>query len=504
MKKFNIVGQCIPDEHYMVNIEDKLVEIKELIDNGYYFVINRARQYGKTTTLGILKDYLKQDYAVVSLDFQMMSSGDFADEKTFVNSFADIFLDAIKENENAEAAISSESISKLENAAVSGAISGLRKLFILLSNICSSAAKPVVLMIDEVDSAANNQVFLDFLSQLRGYYLARNTKHTFRSVVLAGVYDIKNLKLKLRPESEHKYNSPWNIAETFNVDMSFSADEIEGMLQEYESEKHTGMDVQAIAHSIHEYTFGYPFLVSYICKILDEDIPRKERFAEGEPAWTEAGISEAVKYIIKEPRVTLFDSMMKQLEMHSELRTILSDILYRGRTIPYSPLNESVNLGIMFGFLAEKDGTVVVANRIFEMVLLNLFISEEATASSAYQAGIRDKNKFIKQGMLDMDLVMTKFVEYYTEVFRDNDQKFIEDQGRKIFLLYLKPIINGTGNSYMESRTRDLERTDLIVDYLGKRFIIEMKIWHGDSYNTRGENQLFGYLDFYGEKKGIF
>ena len=28
---------------------------------------------------------------------------------------------------------------------------------------------------------------------------------------LAGVYDIKNLKLKLRPESEHQYNSPWNI-----------------------------------------------------------------------------------------------------------------------------------------------------------------------------------------------------------------------------------------------------------------------------------------------------
>ena len=28
---------------------------------------------------------------------------------------------------------------------------------------------------------------------------------------LAGVYDIKNLKLKLRPGSEHQYNSPWNI-----------------------------------------------------------------------------------------------------------------------------------------------------------------------------------------------------------------------------------------------------------------------------------------------------
>ena len=44
--------------------------------------------------------------------------------------------------------------------------------------------------------------------------------YTFHSVILAGVYDIKNLKLKLRPDAEKKYNSPWNIAADFNVDMT--------------------------------------------------------------------------------------------------------------------------------------------------------------------------------------------------------------------------------------------------------------------------------------------
>ena len=42
-------------------------------------------------------------------------------------------------------------------------------------------------MIDEADSAANNQVFLEFLAQLRGYYLNRDQKPTFHSVILAGV-----------------------------------------------------------------------------------------------------------------------------------------------------------------------------------------------------------------------------------------------------------------------------------------------------------------------------
>ena len=74
--------------------------------------------------------------------------------------------------------------------------------------------------------------------------------------------------------------------------------------------------------------------------------------------------------------------------------------------------------------------------------------------------------------------------------------------GRKYFLLYLRPIINGVGNYYIESRTREMKRTDVIVDYNGEQYIIEMKIWHGDEYNSRGEQQLAGYLEDYHLKKG--
>lgn len=78
----------------------------------------------------------------------------------------------------------------------------------------------------------------------------------------------------------------------------------------------------------------------------------------------------------------------------------------------------------------------------------------------------------------------------------------MEENGRKLFLLYLKPIINGTGNYYVEAQTRDYRRTDIIVDYKGKRFIVELKIWHGNEYHMRGEEQLFEYLDYYREDKG--
>ena len=69
-----------------------------------------------------------------------------------------------------------------------------------------------------------------------------------------------------------------------------------------------------------------------------------------------------------------------------------------------------------------------------------------------------------------MDLVMEKFLEYM-DIYRDVDQKFVEKQGRKLFLLYLRPIINGTGNFYVEAQTRDETRTDIVVDYLGRQSV---------------------------------
>ncbi len=48
----------------MVNLEERLEEIKTLVDGGEYFVINRARQYGKTTTINLLAEKLTKQYAV--------------------------------------------------------------------------------------------------------------------------------------------------------------------------------------------------------------------------------------------------------------------------------------------------------------------------------------------------------------------------------------------------------------------------------------------------------
>lgn len=499
MKYFNTEGSCKPTEHYMVKLDDRLARIKRLlIDRKKYFVINRGRQYGKTTTLKALEGYLEDDYIVLSLDFQEVSTESFSNEVTFSNAFSKKIFKAYG---FAKAADKEEMQKLLSDFRKDNPEGGLDELFECLSRICGNASKPIVLMIDEVDSASNNQVFIDFLAQLRSYYLNREKTPIFHAVILAGVYNIKNLKLKLRPESEHQYNSPWNIAADFDIEMSFSAGQISGMLEEYEEDYHTGMDIKAVAEEIYAYTSGYPVLVSLICKRIDEKIVGSAEYEKPETAWSKKGVEKAVLMILKENPL-LFESIAKQLDTYEALRIITEDIIYRGKRIPFSLEEKSINLGVMFGFLKEQNGHVAIANRMFEMCLLNMFMAKEAITSEVFSKGESDRIQFIKNNMLDMTLVLKKFVEYFHEIYSEKDANFIEKYGRKFFLLYLKPIINGTGNYYLEAQTRDARRTDVIVDYLGERFIIELKIWHGNEYNERGEQQLADYLDYYHKDKG--
>ena len=62
-----------------------------------------------------------------------------------------------------------------------------------------------------------------------------------------------------------------------------------------------------------------------------------------------------------------------------------------------------------------------------------------------------------------MHIVMEKFLEYYEEIFGNTNEKFLENEGRRIFLMYLRSIINGSGNYYIEAQTHDQTRTDIIV-----------------------------------------
>ncbi|MFK7978937.1 MAG: hypothetical protein AB8G86_03055 [Saprospiraceae bacterium] len=93
-KKFNITGVCYEHIHYMMDVSQKMREVMEMVYGGDYFIINRPRQYGKTTTLFLIEKTLKlsDDYIVIRLNFQGIDEKWHESDKNFAKMFRPVQL----------------------------------------------------------------------------------------------------------------------------------------------------------------------------------------------------------------------------------------------------------------------------------------------------------------------------------------------------------------------------------------------------------------------------
>ena len=99
--------------------------------------------------------------------------------------------------------------------------------------------------------------------------------------------------------------------------MRFLPEDIVTMLAEYEKEHHTGMDMQAAAQELYRVTGGYPYLVSCLCKKLDET----------GMGWDAADLWMAVRDLLKEQN-TLFDDVIKNIQNHPEFAKLAEQLAF--------------------------------------------------------------------------------------------------------------------------------------------------------------------------------
>ncbi|MCL2284598.1 MAG: AAA-like domain-containing protein [Fibromonadales bacterium] len=487
MRKFNVTGQCMPNQDYMVDISNKISQIMVMVERGDYFTINRARQYGKTTTLWRLDDELvRQGYTVAHISFEGIGDTPFENEKKFCKSLLRQITGELKSRKIKGAAAWEKCSAKT-----------FEELDVFLNVACKD--KKIVLMIDETDKTSNNLVFLRFIGMLRNKYLLRKNGKvfTFQSVILCGVYDIKNLKVKLiksgqyqLQDGEKRINSPWNIAADFEVDMSFSTTEIAGMLNEYEKDHKTGMDIETISEEIRVYTNGYPYLVSRLCKTIDEKLNKD---------WTLNGLQQAIKLILIE-QSTLFDDLIKNIEADDELNSLLKENILNGERIPYNADNYAIRTGLIFGIFLHKGESAAIHNRIFEIRLYNYYISQKAAERREIPKGFA--SDVIENGKFNMPLAIKKFMAHYYELYNKSKANFLEGECRLLFLTYIRPLINGNGFYHIESETRDSRRMDVIIDFGSEQFIIELKIWKGEQKHEKAHEQLIEYLNSKNKSEG--
>ena len=101
----------------------------------------------------------------------------------------------------------------------------------------------------------------------------------------------------------------------------------EGMLEEYETDYYAGMNIPARARMLYDYTSVSPFLVSRLCKLIDETVVGTEKYPDRHAAWTREEFQEAVRLLLAESN-TLFEDMHKKLSDYPSLRRMLYELLY--------------------------------------------------------------------------------------------------------------------------------------------------------------------------------
>lgn len=496
-REFNDTGLCVPGKHYMADTSEKIETIIRLIEKGKYFTISRPRQFGKTTTLSLLDKQLNErdDYVALKITFEEIDPNTFQ-KQGFIYELLMMLTDRLEFCNLAEPADFVEQHLKQ--------ISTFPDLSRFITKFVRDVMleKSVVLLIDEVDQSSGSQLFLTFLGMLRSKYLKRNEgqDYTFHSVILAGVHDIKTLKAKIRPDGERKYDSPWNIAADFRVDMSLAPDEIETMLQDYSREKNIRPDIPGIAEKLYYYTSGYPWLVSKLCKFIDEDIVSQRQ----EKNWSAEDVNAAFRMITDEGyTTTLFDSLAKNLENNRKLYDLISRIAIDGASFPFTITNPVVNLGHLYGIMVPSEqGRCRIHNRIFEQRIYAHIMCELLQTKYLEVNGLGAPEFYTDEG-LDIKMILQRFQTFMKEHYSSKDADFLEREGRLLFFSYLRPIINGRGFDFKEPNVSEERRMDIVITYHRQRYVIELKIWHGPKYHQKGLIQLSDYLDTYSLREGF-
>ena len=480
MREFNVTGVCVKNMHYIVDTRNKLDEIVGLIEKGKYFTINRPRQFGKSTTISNLREILSEKYLVLDLSFEDVGDESFVDSKAFIEMF-------YKYVKNQLTFLKEDGLLTLLEEMKD--LSDFTDFSFFITDFVKASNKEVVLIIDEVDDGSNNNVFLKFLGVLRAKYLKRATgrDYTFKSVILAGVHDVKNLRYKVRDDAEAGPNSPWNIATSFDIKMEFNSEEIATMLSDFCADRGVIMDVEFMSKRIYHYTSGYPFLVSYICKLIDEKIDIDNK-------WSETGIERAIKLMLVEERNTNFDSIIGNLERHDDLYDLVEEILIMGHNVVFNPHVSSMKKGFLYGITKNDERRVRIHNRIYELIIYEYLITD-LKAKNQLKVFENPENIYINDdNSLNMGLVVNKYLEFMTKLHDDKQDEFIEKNARLLFSVFLMPIINGIGFVHYEPVITDRRRLDLLITYHQFKYIVELKIWNGPDYFEKAKEQLFDYL----------
>ena len=502
MRFFNTAGPMRPDEHYTIpplergNFKE-LKELLGLIEAKRYFVLHAPRQTGKTSALIALRDLLNSGEAgelrCVNVNVEV---GQVARDDTARG------LRAILSSLAASARILGDDFPKKTWPGVfeqSGPEDALKDL---LTEWCLANPVPLVLLVDEIDSLVGDTL-LSVLRQLRAGYENRPAAFP-QSIVLCGVRDIRDYRIKSSAGEVIAGGSPFNVAAKSLRMGDFTKAETRALMAQHTEE--TGQCfTKAARKAVWTQTQGQPWLVNALCAgaCFDNDAGR-----DRSRAIDEEDIYAAREELILSRRTHL-DQLTHKLE-EDRVRRVVAPMLSGGEVAHDTrDLEYARDLG-----LVAPDSPPRIANPIYQEVVpreLGYVLQDSLDQHTAWYVD--------DAGALDMRKLLTAFATFFGEHaehwlarFRD----YPEAAPQLILQAYLQRIVNGGGRIEREYGL-GRGRTDLLVLWprqagqpsdLWQRFVIECKVLRDSDRKSlgatieRGVEQTLGYMEKCRSKEG--
>ena len=496
MRYFNTEGPVVADDHYCIPPLErvKLDEILRLIEWEKYFVLHAPRQTGKTSMLLALAERINADGRYRCLYINVEPTQAFREDIA-----STIPLVLLELSECAIETFGDKSVKALRDEVLKHQAPGMA-LNLLLRRWAASSPKPLVLLVDEIDTMIGDSL-ISVLRQLRaGYHL--RPKRFPQSVILCGVRDVRDYRIfSAKDQNYTTGGSAFNFkAESLRLG-DFSETEMRALLAQHTAETGQLLEDRAVER-IWELTLGQPWLVN----ALAQHVCFKERSGRDRSrAIGETAIDNAKETLILN-RVTHLDQLAARLA-EDRLRRVIEPMLAGGK--PQHSRND-LKYARDLGLIARK-GPVRIANPIYSEVVPRELTEELQDVVD------QDVTPFLDAAG---SLRITRLLEGFQEFFRENSEHSMEWVGYKeagaqlVLQAFLQRVINGGGRITREFPL-GRRRTDLLIQWPrdgrwvpGKvsEHVIECKaVRKGQGLDTaieEGARQTVLYMDRCGAQSG--
>ena len=500
MRFFNTTGPIKPARHYHIPPLDRLRlgELRRLVAEERYFVLHAPRQTGKTSALLALQDLLNAegDYRCVYVNVEGAQAMREDVERATRVVLGQVARRARLVGDDFLTGAWPQIWAEHRDGALGEA----------LACWAEAAEKPLVLLIDEIDSLVGDTL-LSVLRQLRAGYDLRPDGFP-QSVVLCGVRDVRDYRIH-----SSSANTMISGGSAFNVKAKslrlgdFCRDEVLGLLGQHTNE--TGQAfADAALDAVWTRTQGQPWLVNalaYETCFRDEGVSVRSRRIE------EPDVLAAQEALIRR-RETHLDQLVDKLQ-EERVRRVVEPLLTGGREADYSTrdLEYVRDLG-----LVAKDLPVRIANPVYAEV-----VPRELTWAPQTKL-LQDPAWYVSEsGELELEKLLGAFQDF----FREHSEHWVErfqykEAGPQLLLqAFLQRIVNSGGRIEREYGL-GRGRTDLLVIWPEegrgephdatpppdgrRRYVVECKVLRKSMERTvaEGVEQTAGYMDRCGAQDG--